>query len=408
MSEASSPVLLELVRDPRVNAARRVVHETDALTLAHLVELAEIPAPPFGEERRARRVLELLRDAGLEDACIDGAGNVIGRTCADGGGDAAPFVLSAHLDTVFPADIETRVRQSGGRLVGPGVSDNARGLAALVAVARVLRGSGIRPRRPLVFAATVGEEGIGNLRGVRHLFEDGAAAGGASGFISLDGTGRRQVVNRALGARRLRVVVRGPGGHSWVDWGLPNAIHALGGAVAAVTALRLPRAPRTVLTVARIGGGTSVNVIPAEAWIELDVRSESPALLADTERSVRRCLEDAVRAAVQGPRERPDHGLDLCIEVIGERPAGETAPTQSLVRAAQDATRLLGETPELVSSSTDANVPMALGIPAIALGAGGSSGNTHTPSEWYTNDGGPEGIERVLLTVLQAVGLGDS
>lgn len=211
--DAGVAVLDALVLDPRVEAARRLIHETDALTLQHLVELAEIPAPPFGEERRASRLRELLLHAGLPDVHTDQVGNVLARCPPPGGagGDAPPFILSAHLDTVFPPDVETRVRRAGDRLIGPGVSDNARGLAALVTIARVMQEAELRPRPPVLFAATVGEEGIGNLRGVRHLFFAGEAARGATGFISLDGTGRRQVVTRALGSRRLRAVARGPG-----------------------------------------------------------------------------------------------------------------------------------------------------------------------------------------------------
>lgn len=403
MSGSRTRGVAELAGDSRVEAARRLIHETDALTLAHLIELAEIPAPPFGEERRAARILELLREAGLAGIHGDGVGNALALyAAADGAG--APLILSAHLDTVFPPDVEMRVRRAGNRLIGPGVSDNARGLAALVAVARVMKDADVRPLRPILFAATVGEEGIGNLRGVRHLFQEGAAARAASGFISLDGTGRRQVVNQGLGSRRLRAAIRGRGGHSWADWGLPNPIHMLGIAVAKIAALRLPHHPRTAVTVARIGGGMSVNAIPAEAWIEVDLRSESPGVLADTECRVRNCLERSIASAVPPPG-HGEHGIELSVEVIGERPAAETSPDLPLVRAAQEATRFLGEIPELVSSSTDANIPMALGIPAIAMGAGGSSGNAHTTEEWYSNEGGPEGIERVLLTVLWAVGL---
>lgn len=400
--------LAPLLRHPGLEAARRHLEETDDRTLREQAELTRIPAPPFGEEARGRRVAELLRQVGLKGVETDEVGNVLGRLPGGRGGGSgrsgAPLVLAAHLDTVFPTETEVEVEEAGDVLRGPGISDNGRGLAALVALARTLGEVGLRPERPLLFAATVGEEGEGDLRGMRHLFREGGPGRKAGGVVALDGAGLTRVVLKGVGSRRFRVVVRGPGGHSWTDWGTPNPIHALGTAVAELTRMGLPSDPPATLTVARWGGGRSVNAIPEEAWVEVDLRSESPGILASTEEEVRRVLQGAVSAANAG-RNRGTTRLESRVEVIGDRPAGSTDAGHVLVRAAAAATRALDEEPELVSSSTDANVPMSLGIPAITLGAGGEAGQAHTLQEWYRNVRGPDGIFRALLTVLAVAGV---
>lgn len=403
MTETAAEVE-RIARHPAVARARQLLRRTDDETLADQAELAAIPAPPFGEAARARRVLERFREAGLVDAALDDAGNVLGRLPGDAHDGAAPVILSAHLDTVFPEGTDLTPRWNGTKLYAPGIADDARGLAAILAIARVLVRAGVRTAAPLVFAATVGEEGAGDLRGVKHLFREGSPWRGAGGFVSLDGTGRRRIVYRALGSRRLRATLTGPGGHSWADWGSPNPVHALGIAIARLVQLDVPPQPRSALTVGRIAGGTGVNVIPEQAWCEIDVRSEDAAAL----RRLAAQAEEALRAGVaeaNAMRRRGTRALALEIEVIGDRPTGETPPDSALVRAARAATRFIGQTPELVASSTDANVPIALGIPAIAMGAGGESGGTHTLGEWYSNDGGVEGLERALLTVLGVAGV---
>jgi tripeptide aminopeptidase len=281
----------------------------------------------------------------------------------------------------------------------PGIADDGRGLAALLALVKVFSTIDLSHPSPLLFVATVGEEGIGNLRGVRHLFRDGGPGTGARGFISLDGVGLDRIITRGVGSTRLRVTIRGPGGHSWTDWGLPNPIHALGRVVNALEDLPLPSNPRTTATAARWGGGRSINAIPQEAWIEVDLRSEGQEELRRLEEALlHRCTGEVKKAEILGN----DTGnlLELGIEEIGRRPAGITPPDSPLVQAAVRATHALGVEPRLASSSTDANVPMALGIPAITLGAGGRAGGIHTLDEWYTNWKGPEGILRALYTLL--------
>ena len=400
MSDISLGEIESLRGRPALLAASAYLIESDEVTLAQQVELTEIPAPPFGEEARGARVAELFVELGLEDVHADEAGNVMGSVAGDG----PPLVVGAHLDTVFPPETDVRVRRQDDRLVGPGISDDGRGLAALLAIARCIKTVAIQPRASLLFVATVGEEGAGDLRGVKHLFREGGPGRDARGFISVDGAGFDRIVATGLGSRRLRATVRGAGGHSWTDWGTANPIHALGAAVGEIERTALPRQPVTTVTVARWAGGKSINAIPEEAWIEVDVRSEAARVLGSTEEIVRRALGGAIQSV--NARSRPGtEKVTLEVEVIGDRPAGATPAESVLVQAAVAATRALGGEPELIPSSTDANLPMALGIPAIAFGAGGKAGKAHTLAEWYENVDGPKGIERGLLTILAMVGV---
>lgn len=375
--------------------ARTRIYADDARTLSEQRALTEIPSPPFGEGPRAERMAQLLAESGLERIERDALGNVLAYW---GRGGAAPVILSAHLDTIFPRGTDVRVRTEGDRLIGPGISDDGRGLAALLALARALVQARPKLARPILFAATVGEEGEGDLRGVRHLFRSGGPCAGAAAFISLDGAGLSRIVTGGLGSRRFRLTVRGPGGHSWVDWGTPNPIHALGRAVAAYTELALVQEPRTTLSVGRWSGGTSVNAIPQDAWVELEVRSQSVGELDRLDERIRAGAADALAHVNRGANGRGR--AELAVAVIGDRPPGATDPSAPLVQAALAATRAVGADPELAVSSTDANIPMALGIPAITMGAGGEAGLAHTTDEWYRNEGGPEGVLRALLTLV--------
>jgi len=402
-----------LLAHDRVRAARSHLERTDEVTLARQAALCAIPAPTGAEGHRAAHVAELFRAVGLHDVAIDEVGNVHGWTAGEAGrgkGDGgAPVVLSAHLDTVFGPEVNVAVERRGQRLEGPGISDNARGLAALVAVAEAMVVTRVRTARPVLFAATVGEEGSGDLRGVKYLL-NGKSGNGEGGrvhpapaaFIALDGAGLERVVHRALGSKRYRVTFRGPGGHSWAAFGVANPANAVGRATALLADLptrTAPPAPRTTCAVVRLGGGTGLNSIPQEAWLDLDLRSEDPKALAQLDVTVRAALD---RALDDENRRRAPGTPPLTLEhrPIGDRPSGVTPRTHPLVLAAIAANRVLGRDAELASASTDANVPIALGIPAIALGAGGKAGDAHLATEWYENSEGALGIVRALLVTV--------
>ncbi|MHB1194967.1 MAG: M20/M25/M40 family metallo-hydrolase [Longimicrobiales bacterium] len=397
--------LSSLLRHPAVARASALCREQDERTLAWQMELTSIPAPPFAEAARARRMAELLAEAGAVGVRTDEVGNVLGDLpagCGPAPSGRAPLVLSAHLDTVFGTDVPIEVTRDGDLLRGPGISDDGRGLAVVLAVVRALRDAGVPLARPVLVAATVGEEGLGDLRGARHLVRPGGQGHGAAGFVSVDGGGLDRIVTRGVGCRRFRVTVRGTGGHSWENWGIGNPIHALADAVHVLARSTLPADPRTTLTVARWGGGTSINAIPQEAWVEVDARSTSEEELERLEEAVRSAAASALAeesARASGP------SLTVELERVGRRAAGATDPEHALVRAAVTATESLGVKPTLVASSTDANAAMAEGIPAVTVGGGGDAGLAHTTEEWYRNVRGPEGVLRALGTVVGFCGL---
>ncbi len=384
---------------PALVRARELLRAADGDLVALQAGLSAIPAPTGAEARRAAFVAERLREAGLDDVRLDGAGNVVARArpC-----EAPAVVIAAHLDTVFGPEVDVSVRSAGARLVGPGISDNARGLAALVGLARATVGARWRTERPIVFAATVGEEGEGDLRGIKRLLAPGGVA--AAAVIALDGAGLTRIVHRALGSRRFRLTFRGPGGHSWAAYGVPNPAHAAGRFAAGLPDLPRPSQPKSACSAVRVHGGTGLNSIPQTVLVDVDVRSEDPAVLETLETGLRAL---ASRAAEEENRRRAPGTpkLRVAVEVIGDRPPGATPETDPLVTAAVLATRTMGGEPELAAASTDANVPIALGIPGIALGAGGQAGDTHLPTEWYDNTGGPEGLLRALLVLAAAAGL---
>ena len=381
--------------------ARSAIRAADERVLRDQVALSSIAAPTGAESARGEQVVSRFRALGLRDVHVDDVGNVLGvRT---GSEDDAPVVVCAHLDTVFPAGEDVRVRRDGNRLLGPGIVDNARGLAGMLALAHAIDGTSLRTRRPILFVATVGEEGVGDLRGAKHLFATLERTPACC--IALDGAGDDRVVHRALGVRRFRVIYRGAGGHSWAAYGVPNPVHAAGAAAARLAALPLPRHPRTTLSVCRIGGGISVNSIPEDAWLEVDLRSSSAEVLAGCVADIRAAVHTAARE--ENSRRAPGtEPLSSEVAMIGDRPCGATSEHHPLVRLASAATRAIGRVPELVTASTDANVPISLDIPAIAIGAGGRGGGVHTPAEWYDDTDGALGIARALAIVVGAAGIG--
>ncbi|HYM00603.1 MAG TPA: M20/M25/M40 family metallo-hydrolase [Blastocatellia bacterium] len=367
-----------------------------------IIAVCEIPAPPFKEELRAEYVRKAFEKMGLPSVAIDSEGNVIAKR--PGRSRGPKVVISAHLDTVFPAGTDVRVRRERGRLWAPGVSDNGCGVAALLALARVLDAAGIETEGTVYLVATVGEEGEGNLRGVRYLFTKGEFKSGVDAFVSLDGPGLERVTNRALGSRRFRVTITGPGGHSWGDFGVVNPVHALGRAIARFAAYPAPVAPRTSFNVGIIEGGNSVNAIPERASMNVDMRSLSPDEIEKLEAYLRKVVDIAVR---EENSQRAHSGTELSssLELIGDRPSGETPSDSRLVSAALECSRLLGIEPRLDCSSTDSNIPISIGVPAITIGVGGQSGNCHTLTEWYEPTGSESGLKRLVLLTTSLAGL---
>lgn len=385
-----------------LSGARARLAEQDEAILQSQIAISRIAAPTGDEAERGRFVASRFAALGLEHLRTDAAGNVIGRRPGENGDGEPPVVVCSHLDTVFPRETELLVRRDGSRIVGPGIGDNCRGLAVMLAIAEVIDGVRLRTRRPIEFVATTCEEGHGDLRGAKHYFAGGTP--GASAVVALDGAGDERIVHRALGSQRWRIAFEGPGGHSWAAWGVANAVHSAAGAAARLTAIPLPREPRTTLTVSRIGGGLSINAIPAAAWLEVDMRSTDAGALARLQRELRACVHAAAEEE-NGRRATGTAPIAVTLERIGDRPSGETPESHPLVLAAMAATRLIGRDPELSIASTDANVPISQGIPAVAIGAGGRGGDTHTPNEWYENTDGTLGVARALTLLVAAAGL---
>lgn len=390
--------------DPRLQPALDLLRTDNAWTLRQQRELCEIPAPPFKEQQRAAEYLRRLQALGLENARIDEAGNAIAERPGTGAGPTV--VVVGHLDTVFPEGTDVRVREEEGRLYGPGIGDNCRGLAAILAVARALDSTGVQTPGRIVFVGNVGEEGPGNLRGVRHLYDE-ELAGQIDYFIAVDGAGL-DLVTAAVGSKRYRVRYKGPGGHSYGAFGIPNPVHALGRAIATISDLQVPSSPRTTFNVGVISGGTSVNSIPFEAVADIDMRSESPQALNDLEVRVLRALREALaaeNARWPGARAR-EAELTLVLDTIGIRPAGTQPADAPIVRAALHAADALGFATRVAASSTDANVPLGRGLPGISMDAGGRGSGAHSLDEWY-EDGqrGWLGPQWIAVTVTALAGL---
>jgi tripeptide aminopeptidase len=373
------------------------------------IGLTEIPAPSFQEGERAAAVKALLSAAGL-DVKTDSIGNVIGELPGADEKDERKekedrkdvVVLSAHLDTVFPAGTDVQVRRDGERLLAPGISDNGTGLAALVAVARAVHEAQIKPQCTLLFVANVGEEGEGNLRGIRAIVD--AYRARIKAMIVLDGAGTEHVTTKALASRRLEATITGPGGHSWSDFGIPNPINALVRGSVRFINTKVPTSPRTTFNLGQIDGGTSVNSIPHEARLKVDIRSESEEELSRLETALRECISAGVRDEMESSRDRSKK-LDWKLQLLGSRPGGELAADSPLLAALRAADAIVGNDSRIERSSTDANVPLSLGMDAISIGAGGNGGGAHSLQEWYDPAGRELGLKRVLLTLLGIAGV---
>ncbi|HSE17831.1 MAG TPA: M20/M25/M40 family metallo-hydrolase [Pyrinomonadaceae bacterium] len=392
----------QLTSSPQVAAALRFFEtQADAIT-EEQIRICSIPASPFGEQERAEYLSRKFKELGLSEVEIDEEGNCLGLL--RGASRSPLMVVSAHLDTVFPAGTNFNVVRRDGKLFAPGIADDGCGLAALIALAQALQSERIEIEGSILFVGTVGEEGEGNLRGVRHLFTKGRWARHVDSFLSFDGPGLDRITNRALGSRRYRVEVTGPGGHSWGDFGLPNPVHAIGRAISRLAAYPAPKEPRTTFNVGRVEGGRSVNAIPSEASMEVDLRSAAEPELQRLDAFFRRAMKDAVDEE-NAKRRVGDPLLKLKVDLSGERPTGETPAGAPLVELAIEATKLLGVEPRLDQASTDSNLPISLGIPAITLGAGGSSAFSHSLDEWYDPRGRDLGLKRGLLVILGTIGI---
>lgn len=366
-----------------------------------IIKLVEIPAPPFKEAERAKAYHDMLRVAGLQDVEIDAEGNAMGLYRGSGPTGGPVLVLAAHLDTVFPEGTPLKVRREGSKLYAPGIGDDSRSLAIILAYARAMKDKNIRPRTDILFVGNVGEEGPGDLRGVRYLLTKGKYKDRVKAFLSMDGTDPERVVNGGVGSRRYRITYKGPGGHSYSAFGLVNPMVAMGQTVTELYKMTVPAKPKTTFAASVTGGGTSVNSIPNEVFMEFDFRSESPVELTKVEQrflTIVQASTDAENAA----RATSDGKIVAETKLIGDRPAGITAESAAITQIAAAAIRAKGLKPQLVSSSTDANLPMSLGVPALTIGSGGSGGRAHSLDEWIDveKDQSVKGMSTGLLMLL--------
>jgi acetylornithine deacetylase/succinyl-diaminopimelate desuccinylase-like protein len=345
------------------------------------IRLTEIPAPPFKEKVRAEAYREMFKEHGLTDVEIDEEGNVLGVRRGTGPAGGPVVVMAAHLDTVFPEGTNVKVRREGTKLYAPGVGDDTRSLAVLLGYIRALDAAKIRTRQDILFVGDVGEEGAGDLRGVRHLFAKGKYKDRINAFFSMDGTSADRVTYGAVGSKRYRVTFKGPGGHSYGAYGIVNPMAALGTTVVEMNKLRTPEKPKTTYATSVIGGGTSVNAIPDAVWLEVDMRSEGADQLADLDRRFRLIVRDAV-ARENAARSTRVGRITVDLKPIGSRPTGETDPNAEIVRLTTAAVKAAGYQPVLGAGSTDSNIPISLKIPAVTIGSGGSGGRAHSTDEW--------------------------
>jgi len=393
-AQGIGPSPADLWKDPVVRAALDAVKAGEAQAIDDQVRFCEVPAPTFKERARGEVVRQAFQQLGLRNVRVDAVGNVLGDRP---GAAARPrLVLSAHLDTVFPDDVGVKVTRSGTVLRGPGIGDDCRGLAVLVSTIRSLRQAGVQTPGSITFVATVGEEGLGDLRGVKQLFKE-TLAGEIDRFVSIDGTGLG-ITNVGVGSLRYRVTFKGPGGHSFAAFGLANPIGAMGRAIAKINEFQVPKEPKTTFNVGRVGGGTSVNSIPSEAWMEVDLRSSDAASLRALDAKLQKTIDTAV--VEENDRWRMPRTITAVKELVGDRPAGSTAATSPIVRAAEAVHRALGLPISFSESSTDSNIPMSLGVPAITIGGGGRGTDAHAVTESYDTTDSWIGTGRVLLLTI--------
>ena len=386
-----------LLQRPDVVQALRWLEKAHEKTVAAQIVISAIPSPTFHEGEKAKYLAEEFRRLGLTDISIDKPGNVLGWRK---GALDDTFVMAAHTDISFAVGVDTRVRKEGIRLLGPGIGDDSRGLAALLAIVESLKEAKIATRHSLLFVANVGEEGLGDLNGVRYLFKESAFRDRLKAFISIDGADPGRIVTGGTGVKRYRVTLKGPGGHSYGNFGRPSPIHAAARAIDRIADMEAPLRPKTTFNVGRIEGGTAVNAIAEECAFEVDLRSVDPGNLDRIEAK----LFEAVRLGVEAEnqaRAASKTSLTLDMKLVSNRPAGETSHSSPIVQAAMWAAGATGFKPELDFSSTDSNIPISMGVPAVTMGGGGVSGNAHSLAEWYEPTRAWLGPQTVLLTFLE-------
>lgn len=385
-----------LLQTPAVRAAVESAKADEMRIIDDQIRICEVEAPPFQEAKRAEVYAAMMREAGLKNVRIDAEGNVIGER--PGAKPRPNVVVSAHLDTVFPRGTNVKVRREGYVLRGPGVGDDCRGLADVIAVARALNKANVSTPGTITFVGTVGEEGLGDLRGVKRLFNE-TLKDRIDRFVSIDGQGLG-VTHIAIGSTRFRVTFKGPGGHSFGSFGIVNPIHALGRAMARIADFQVPSLPRTTFNVGRIGGGTSINAISSEAWMEVDLRSGDMAALRALEKQFRQVVNEAV---AQENARWSSGALTVTIETVGSRPAGRLPSSAPIVQTAMSVSRALNLPLSFSEGSTDANLPLSLGIPAVTIDAGGRGSGAHTEQEMFDATDAWKGTQRaILLTVALA------
>ena len=400
----AAATIRQIIASPAFHVAKATISAEHERMIADLIRLTEIEAPSFREDARAQAWMEMAKAHGLEDVAMDAEGNV--TAIRRGGGNGALVCVAAHLDTVFPAGTNLQVRREGNRLFAPGIGDDTRGLAVLLAWVRALDAAGIRTRADILFVADVGEEGPGDLRGMRHLFLKGPYKDRIDAFITVDSPDMDRIATGGIGSRRYRVTFRGPGGHSFSAFGLVNPMYAMARAVDQLARVQVPSAPKTTFSASVTGGGTSINSIPDAVWTDFDLRSASTIELGRLEAEFLTIVAAAVRAENQA-RSIAAGPITAEIKLTGDRPAGSTDPNSDLVRLADAAIRAHGFEPSFEASSTDANIPMSLGIPAIRIGSGGTGERAHSLEEWI--DVTPEvsiaGMTAGLATLLGVAGI---
>lgn len=378
------------------------IEKEDAETVRDMIHLTEILAPPFGEGPKGQAFAELLRQAGADSVWTDPEGNVFGLR--KGTATETGYVgLDAHLDVVFPEGTDVKVRYVGDTLKAPGIGDDTRGLAMVIRILNVMKETGIRTRKDLLFVGSVGEEGLGDLRGMKYIFNQSGL--NIDSWIAIDGGEIGRISNAGLGSKRYKVIIRGPGGHSWGAFGLANPHHALGKVIdqfsTAAWVFTSGDISKTSFNVGRIGGGTSVNSIPFESWMEVDMRALDPENLAEVEKILKTTVQQAIdEYNASGVKGKVEYEL----EPIGDRPSGELPSSLPLIQRTMAATASFGETPVLGRGSTNINIPVSLGIPSVCIGRGGKGGGAHSLHEWYLNEDGAKAIQLALLIALAQAG----